>query len=753
MKRLLGFLRPKGPFGRQLLWVLLIAAVIRALGCFGQGMPFSYYPDERHSVQHALRFGATKSLDPGWFNKPTLGYYVLLVEYGVYYTVGRAVGIFDSPEDFGASFYASEEAFLLIGRFSNVLFALATIWMVALIGRRIGNRRTAILAALFLALIVGHVDGSQEVKMDVPAAFWSAAALLAMIIFVQRGTARHYLLAGFLGGLGIATKYYPVCLMAVFALAHLMRKRPARAVARRTWWSGRAWLGGSMFFVGFFVGSPYNFLSRQWYDERLRHQFEWMWKRLAAIGPGSTTTIQNAEPALEFENQLIGARTPVAESVLHNLLVLAGAHGAGLLIGALFLVGFAALLIRRTAERGVLLVAFLVPLVFLAFASQLRAEPRHLMMLYPPMALIAALGLQAGAHAVGRRLGAARRTVERRVILVGVLLCLVPAPGMPVWNVVAHAREQLQVDPRNEAREWIEANVPAGSTIINDNHRVFLLESEPRFDWARETLNGEIDRMRGRLDKIEDADARRGLERRIRGIESRLLEWRFRQKGAALAGRTAFDVIYFHHEWMNERLWLRDEAASFYNDLWPRSPLGWEVSSTVAYLKRTIPVNEFTTERVLIELAGRFDTRIREQVKAAMQAEGIDPNSPAGQAALPARVAAHYAGIGGMPPPPVELWRHATPVSERWLARSEDGSYREVEWFVSASKSHDNYQNRQKRQNFPDWALFYDDLKAHYDCWVFGEGDPDDARVVKLWDLRERKLEPKVTIVSRSPAR
>ena len=83
-----------------LLAVLLVAGGLRVWGCFGQGYPFSFYPDEEGNVKRALRFGQARTLNPGWFSKPALGYYVLFAEYGAYYVVGRITGRFGGVDDF-----------------------------------------------------------------------------------------------------------------------------------------------------------------------------------------------------------------------------------------------------------------------------------------------------------------------------------------------------------------------------------------------------------------------------------------------------------------------------------------------------------------------------------------------------------------------------------------------------------------------------------------------------------------------------
>ena len=98
---------------------------------------------------------------------------------------------------------------------------------------------------------------------------------------------------------------------------------------------------------------------------------------------------------------------------------------------------------------------------------------------------------------------------------------------------------------------------------------------------------------------------------------------------------------------------------------------------------------------------------------------------------------------------------------------------RPAEFLVSSESSFDNYLSERKRRRFQEWAAFYDDLKAHYDCWEIEgtrrkehwSGLPIDPEFltfkgfrpfgrwgVRIWDLRRRieDREPRVTPIDAS---
>src|SRR5438552_1412621 len=119
---------------------MLLAALIRVAGIFGQGFPESFYPDETNAIQRALQFGAERTLNPGWFNKPAFAYYLWFIAYAVFYGVGRLFGTFSSPEQFGIWAFSRVGPFLVIGRLVSTLFGIATVWVTYLLGKRLRDR-------------------------------------------------------------------------------------------------------------------------------------------------------------------------------------------------------------------------------------------------------------------------------------------------------------------------------------------------------------------------------------------------------------------------------------------------------------------------------------------------------------------------------------------------------------------------------------------------------------------------------------
>jgi len=103
--------------------VLVLAALAMRLWGIGFGLPHIYHTDEVNEVKRALMLGA------GVFN---LGrafkgglYYLLFVEYAVYFAVLRALGVVHSSFDFLVRYFSEPTGFWLIGRVTVALLGAA----------------------------------------------------------------------------------------------------------------------------------------------------------------------------------------------------------------------------------------------------------------------------------------------------------------------------------------------------------------------------------------------------------------------------------------------------------------------------------------------------------------------------------------------------------------------------------------------------------------------------------------------------
>ena len=144
-------------------------------------------------------------------------------------------------------------------RLTVVAFAAGSIFLTYLIGKRLRSYHCGLLAAALLAAAPLHADYSRLARTDIPMTFFVLASTWFVISIAQTGRWRDYLVAGFLLGLGVATKYPALLLAVVIIWVHILRQietgLPAWANLPRLIGSGIATL------FGVFAGSPYLFID------------------------------------------------------------------------------------------------------------------------------------------------------------------------------------------------------------------------------------------------------------------------------------------------------------------------------------------------------------------------------------------------------------------------------------------------------------------------------------------------------------
>jgi 4-amino-4-deoxy-L-arabinose transferase-like glycosyltransferase len=426
-------------FGRRDLWllsaILLVAFFLRTWG-IGFGLPFTYHPDEHQYVDVAIGF-LSGDLNPHQFNNPSLFKYWLAVEYAIWCALGMLAGAWRSVADFQAVASTDPTAVYLLGRLSTALFGVATVGLTWALGRRVGSRLTGWLSAAALAVAFLHIRDSHYAVNDVPATFFSTAALLFSLRILQSGATRDYLLAGACVGLAGATKYTGLLAAASLIAAHLLRPSagaPLIASLRRLF-DQRLWLAGGVAVVAFLVAAPYTVLDWQTFIED--------------VG------LLSARGATGFK----GLQLDAAPGWLFYLKVLDWGLGLPLLLVSL--AGLALVLWRRRPADLVLL-AF--PLLLYAYlGSQLLIFARFIIPVLPPLVVLAAEAVEA----LALRLVPARGDRWPETVAAGLMAAWLVVPAA---NSLRHDLLLTRDDTRTLAKNWIETNIPAGTRLITQSN-------------------------------------------------------------------------------------------------------------------------------------------------------------------------------------------------------------------------------------------------------------------------------------------
>jgi Dolichyl-phosphate-mannose-protein mannosyltransferase len=375
------------------------------------GLPFVYNADENnHFVPRAIgMFG--HGLNPNYFVNPPAFTYV------VHFLLGLRWGF--SREAIGNAYAVDPTAAFVIGRAASATIGALAALLTAVAGARLIDRRTgavagALAAVAFLAVAYGHLALNDD-----PAMAPVALSLVGVAGVYKTGRRREFAIAGIGLGLACATKYTAgIVLVPLLAAAWLGPGARLRGLL----------LAGALALAAFVVANPYAVL-----DPRAFH--------------GGLVT-QSSAAGGDSGSKLGLASRPAIAYYLGTL-----PWGLGWLPAVASLGGAVLACLRDRRLAAVLVPA---PLLFLVFmATQSRFFARWMLPIYPLLCLLAAYA------AVRAAAWLARRRAWWPAAVAGALLC---AQSLVV--AVENDRVLSRTDTRQLARDWMVANVPAGSRVV-----------------------------------------------------------------------------------------------------------------------------------------------------------------------------------------------------------------------------------------------------------------------------------------------
>jgi hypothetical protein len=425
-----------------LMAILAVAEWLRATGV-SFGLPAVYNQDEVAIVSRALAF-AKGDLNPHNFLYPTFYFYVLFAWIGAWFAAAWVTGVVPSLAAFQTQFFVDPTLVYLAGRWLGVVCGVATVWVTWHLGARVAGWRAGAAAALFLAVAPTAVRDAHYVKHDVPVTLAVAVALLVLARLARVGEAAgattpptRLALAGAGAACGVAfsTHYYAVFLALPLAIAVAARlglflaadRRPAPRTLIAAWL-----VAGTAAAVTFFALSPFLLVEPRtaWTDIVANRQI--VVDRAGTLGSGPFPSAGVYLRLLWQE----GLGWPVLCAAIAGTIVL----------------------VRRRPWHALLLVSF--PAAFLLFLSHTVAASRYLNPILPVLAVLAGAGLA---------------LITRSTPATAALAVALAIPA--AWQSRAIGVFFTQTDTRTIGQQWIEREVPAGSTILVQPYSIQLTQS------------------------------------------------------------------------------------------------------------------------------------------------------------------------------------------------------------------------------------------------------------------------------------
>ncbi len=418
--------------------VTLALAAIGALAfwlrtqALGYGLPAVYNMDEVAIMNRALTFG-TGTLNPGNFLYPTFYFYALFAWQGLTFLVGLALGLWESLAGFERQFFLDPSTLYRSGRLLSALCGVATVVAVYRLATRLFTPMTGLIAALLMAVTPIAVMDAHYVKHDVPVTLLIVLVhvWLARIVMTDGAAVRRDIwIVGALSGLAMSTHYYAVFVALPIALVLLTQ--PSVTWRDRLRDGARAGLAATLVF---FAASPF---------------------LLPELGTAWVDITQNRQIVMDRATESGGTF-----SSFWAYLTLLGQKGQTL-VALLAIVGLftAGVFTRRAAVVAVF------PVAFLLFLSNTVPATRYLNPVLPFVAV--------GAGVFGGVIVASFSS-RWRWFWRGLFLVALTMPGLMASVKVGQFFNQA--DTRTLAQQWIEANVPAGSTVLVQPYSVPLRQS------------------------------------------------------------------------------------------------------------------------------------------------------------------------------------------------------------------------------------------------------------------------------------
>ena len=365
------------------------------------------------------------------YGAPTM--YVLHAVWRIHYAYLRVSGSphITDTEHYVASFFADPEPLCRLARFALVLFWLAAVWVTYLAGRRVGGPLAGSVTAV-LVVCLGAAQGRIiGLSSDMPVFFVGALVVYqALAVPARSGALRHDAILGFTIGLGTAAKMLGLMLAGAYAC---WRVWGAWCVERRPWVK-RVLVGMAGVLLGFAIGTPFAFLA---------------WPEFMAA----------MSKQMEF-NAMTGRNNPLLQVLHIGWTLVDPRRGLGpvALLAAVAAVVY--ILHRKKLRAGFLVWTSVIGAIFLC--TQTRYQRNWLLPMLPALVVAAGLGTALVMRYLARRRGAAWQ-VHSALVLV-----LVLAPPLLFTGLACCKRMRAPNVPYawQSCGEWVEANLPGGSSML-----------------------------------------------------------------------------------------------------------------------------------------------------------------------------------------------------------------------------------------------------------------------------------------------
>ena len=364
-------------------WALLLCLLALTIGVrlpiLNSGSGYFYDEDEAHHFNRQVQMAQTRDLNPKYFLKPSLNFYMRLpaIAAGFKYSQQTSspslintssIKDVKTKDKFGLAGYSFNASHLDVLKADQLL----TIGMVSLITALVfiltflltKNSLLSVFAGLAYSLSPLSLEHSLSVGVNQPASLFCIASILFAALFNLRRSLHQsqYLLviSAIFAGLAISTKYNAAPIILV-PIVSVLASRPVN-------WK-RLFIAGGLPVIFFFLASPYILFESKLFIKHVSYEI-WHYSKAGHVG-------HEAKPGWDQ-----------ALFYINNL----GSHSLGWAVFSLSVLGLLILSLSKIKSRYAILI---FPLSFMLMMVMQKANfDRNLLLPLPVFAIFSALGLQ-----------------------------------------------------------------------------------------------------------------------------------------------------------------------------------------------------------------------------------------------------------------------------------------------------------------------------------------------------------------------
>ena len=263
-------------FVAVLIIILILATYLRLDGIsWDSGFSYSPHPDERAILMKVSEIDFPNDDIPSLIERDASSWNPRWFAYGTFpiYLLNTVQALLEP--------ITSEKALdpRILGRILSALADIGTVCGVAMLGRRFFSSSIGLLASLFTAFAVMHIQLAHFFTFDTFVAFFSIWTLFFLYKVAKSGDKTASMVSGLLIGLGIASKFSVFVLILPFVAAHLIfvlreinNTSSNKALLWETIYSGI--IGISSGIVAVAIAQPYALLDWTTYWSDINEQSE-----------------------------------------------------------------------------------------------------------------------------------------------------------------------------------------------------------------------------------------------------------------------------------------------------------------------------------------------------------------------------------------------------------------------------------------------------------------------------------------------